>query len=43
MELLRISEIVFFLVYGISYFAPLPYFGLITAVAAIIVGVLLLI
>ena len=43
MSLLTISEIVFFLVYGISHFYPFKHSQIICAVAAIVAGVLLLV
>lgn len=43
MSLLTIAEIVFFLVFGISHFYPFKYSGAISAIAAIIVGVLLVV
>ena len=43
MSLLTISEVVFFLVYGISHFYPFKYSQIICAVAAIVVGVLLVV
>ena len=43
MSLLTLAEIVFFLVFGISHFAPFKYSGTITAVAAIFVGVLMIV
>ncbi len=42
MSLLTIAEVVFFLVYGISHFYPFKYSSAITAIAAIVVGILLL-
>lgn len=42
-SLFIIAEIVFFLVYGISHFFPFKYSQVIAAVAAIVVGVLLLV
>lgn len=43
MSPLTLAEVVFFLIFGISHFAPFKYSQTICAVAAIIVGVLLLI
>jgi hypothetical protein len=43
MSLLTIAEIVFFLVFGISHFYPFKYSQVISAVAAILVGVLLIV
>ncbi len=43
MSLLTISEVVFFLVYGISHFYPFRHSQIICAVAAIVVGVLLIV
>ena len=43
MSLFTIAEIVFFLVFGISHFVPFKYSGTISAVAAIVVGVLMLV
>lgn len=42
MSLLTIAEVVFFLVFGVSHFYPFKYSQTIGAVAAIIVGVLLI-
>ena len=42
MSLLTIAEIVFFLVYGISHFAPFKYSQTICAIAAIVIGAVLL-
>jgi hypothetical protein len=42
MSLLIIAEIVFFLVYGISHFVPFRHSQTVCAIAAIIVGVLLI-
>ena len=41
MSLLTIAEVIFFLVYGISYFYPFKNSQTICAIAAIVVGVLL--
>ncbi len=43
MSLFTIAEVVFFLVFGISHFVPFRYSQAICAVAAIVVGVLLVI
>ena len=43
MSLLTIAEIVFFLSFGISHFSPFKYSHKICAIAAIIVGVLLVV
>lgn len=43
MSTLTIAEVIFFLVYGISHFYPFKYSQTICAVAAIVVGVLLLV
>lgn len=43
MSLLLISEIVFFFVYGISHFYPFKNSQTVCAVAAIVVGVLLIV
>lgn len=43
MSLVTIATIVFFLVYGISHFYPFKYSEKICAVAAIVVGVLMLV
>jgi hypothetical protein len=43
MSLLTIAEVIFFLVYGISHFSPFKYSQAICAVAAIVIGVLLLV
>ncbi|MDB5254841.1 MAG: hypothetical protein JWL92_217 [Candidatus Nomurabacteria bacterium] len=43
MSLLTLAEVVFFLVFGISHFYPFKYSGQICAIAAIVVGILLLI
>jgi len=43
MSLLTLSEFVFFIVYGISYFYPFKYSHTICAIAAIIVGILLIV
>ncbi len=43
MSLLTIAEVVFFLVFGISHFYPFKYSGVITAIAAIVVGILLIV
>jgi len=43
MSLLTIAEVVFFLTFGISHFAPFKHSQIITAIAAIVVGVLLII
>jgi hypothetical protein len=43
MSALAIAEVVFFLVYGISHFMPFKFAGQIAAIAAIVVGVLMLV
>ena len=43
MSLLTIAEVIFFLVFGISHFYPFKYSKEICAIAAIVIGVLLLI
>ncbi len=43
MSLFTIAEAVFFLVFGISHFFPFRYSQVICAVAALVVGVLLVI
>ncbi len=43
MSPLILAEAVFFLVFGISHFAPFKYSAVICAVAAIVVGVLLIV
>ncbi|MBA3733182.1 hypothetical protein H0W91_02270 [Patescibacteria group bacterium] len=43
MSLLTIAEIVFFLAYGVSHFAPFRHSHVIAAVAAIVVGVLMIV
>lgn len=43
MSILTIAEVVFFLAFGISHFFPFKYSGVITAVAAIVVGILLVV
>lgn len=43
MSLFTFAEAAFFLVFGISYFFPFKYSQVICAVAAIIVGVLLVV
>lgn len=43
MSIVSIASIVFFLVYGISHFYPFKHSEKITAVAAIVIGVLMLI
>lgn len=43
MSLLTLSEIVFFLVYGISHFVPFKYSRVICAIAAILIGILLIV
>ncbi len=43
MSLLTIAEVVFFLVFGISHFFPFKYSQKIAAIAAIVVGVLLVV
>ncbi|MDD5050939.1 MAG: hypothetical protein PHV93_04375 [Candidatus Pacebacteria bacterium] len=43
MSLLTIAEVVFFLVFGVSHFYPFKYSQVISAIAAIVVGVLLLV
>lgn len=43
MSLLIIAEVVFFLVFGISHFYPFKYSQQICAIAAIVVGILLVI
>ncbi len=42
MSIISIATIVFFLVYGISHFYPFKHSEKITAVAAIVIGVLML-
>jgi hypothetical protein len=42
-NLQMIATVVFFLAYGISYFFPFKYSQAITAVAAIVIGVLMLV
>lgn len=41
MSFLTLAEVVFFLAFGISHFYPFKYSQVISAVAAIVVGVLL--
>ncbi len=43
MSLLMIAEVVFFLLFGISHFYPFKHSGDIVAVAAIIIGILLIV
>ncbi len=43
MSIVTIATIVFFLVYGVSHFYPFKYSDRISAIAAIIVGVLMLV
>jgi hypothetical protein len=43
MSILTIAEVVFFLVFGISHFYPFKYSQVICAIAAIVVGVLLIV
>ncbi len=43
MSLLTIAEVIFFLVFGISHFFPFKYSAVVTAIAAIVVGVLLVV
>ncbi len=43
MSILTIAEVVFFLAFGISHFFPFKYSQVISAVAAIVVGVLLVV
>lgn len=43
MSIVTIASIVFFLVYGISHFYPFKHSEKITAIAAIVVGVLMLV
>ncbi len=43
MSLFTIAEAVFFLVFGISHFVPFRYSQQICAIAAIVVGVLLIV
>ncbi|HRH31196.1 MAG TPA: hypothetical protein PK950_00835 [Candidatus Paceibacterota bacterium] len=43
MSLLTIAQIVFFLVFGISHFYPFKYSREITAIAAIVIGVLMVV
>ncbi len=43
MSLLTLAQVVFFLAFGISHFFPFKYSQQICAVAAIVVGVLLLV
>jgi hypothetical protein len=42
MSLSTIAEIVFFLVFGISYFMPFKYSQAICAIAAIVIGVMMI-
>lgn len=43
MSIVSIASIVFFLVYGISHFYPFKHSEKITAIAAIVIGVLMLV
>ncbi|MBP6975068.1 MAG: hypothetical protein KBB54_03985 [Candidatus Pacebacteria bacterium] len=43
MSPLIIAEVIFFLVYGISHFYPFKYSGQICAIAAIVIGILLVV
>jgi len=43
MSLLTIAEVVFFLAFGISHFSPFKYSQKICAIAAIVIGVLLIV
>jgi hypothetical protein len=43
MSPLTLAEIVFFLAFGISHFAPFKYSSMICAIAAIVIGVLLIV
>ncbi|MEO5635267.1 MAG: hypothetical protein ABIR14_01620 [Candidatus Paceibacterota bacterium] len=43
MSLFTLAEVVFFLAFGISHFFPFRYSNAITAIAAIVVGVLLVV
>ncbi len=43
MSLLTLSEVVFFLVFGVSHFYPFKYSQQICAVAAIVIGILLIV
>jgi len=43
MSLLTIAEVVFFLVFGVGHFYPFKYSREISAIAAIVVGVLLVV
>ncbi len=43
MSLLTVAEVIFFLVFGISHFYPFKYSGAICAIAAILIGILLLV
>jgi hypothetical protein len=38
----RVSAIIFFIIFGISYFLPFNYAGLIDAIAALVAGIALL-
>lgn len=42
MSLLTLAQVVFFLVYGISHFKPFRHSQMICAIAAIIIGILLI-
>jgi len=42
MSLLTIAEIVFFLAFGISHFFPFPQSKALTAIAAIVAGVMMI-
>ncbi len=43
MSILTLAEVVFFLVFGINHFYPFKHGGDIAAVAAIVVGILLVV
>ncbi len=43
MSLITVAEVVFFLIFGISHFFPFKYSQKITAIAAIVIGILLVI
>lgn len=43
MSIITIAEVVFFLVFGISHFYPFKYSHRIAAVAAIVIGILLIV
>lgn len=43
MSLLTLAEVVFFIVFGISHFYPFKYSREVCAIAAIVVGVLLVV